>query len=334
MTEQSITDYAWWNEALRRKAAGYGNRDLGPVSDGFPECGFYRLRRKGETPAAVAIFLVDGEQVANETRREGARRVDDVNAIWTWVAKDPVPYETYQAFVETGRWPDMDEAVAEQVENRGIGDNQPPDEAATLADQIESAKAGIEAYVKIGDDETLAKAQSLRARLNELAGLATKHHKAEKEPHLKAGRDVDAKWLPLAKDAKAAADTVRARMDAYETAKFKREQEERRKAEEARAAAERAVREAEAAGAPPTAPAPEPQPAPAPAQASTIKGGYGRAATVRVVRIARVVDWDAAIAAFRESEALRAIVQNLAQRSVDAGQPVPGVEVDEERRVA
>jgi hypothetical protein len=339
MNDQDPKHFEWWYNAVARVQAGYGNRDLGPVHDGFPECGFYRLKRKGQIAAAVAIYYDQGKLVGRETHAgdDEPRPLDKegIEAIWTWVAKDPIPHELYRAFIETGRWPDMDEAVAAQVEAPGIGHNEPPDELEAIKDQIESAKASIASYEKIGDDETLAKAQSLRSRLLELSREADKKREALKRPHFEAGKAVDASWQPLVKDAKAAADTVRARMDVYETAKFKREQEERRKAEEARAAAEKAAREAEAAGAPPTAPEPEPQPAPAPAQASTIKGGYGRAATAKTVTvITEVTDWPALVAAFNDHPQVKDLVLTLAQRAVRDGADVPGVKTDQERKVA
>lgn len=319
----SDTDYSWWANAIA------GN--VGPVSDGFPECGFYRRRQKDKTFCAVAIWRDgNGDIVARETAGNH-HRLQDANDIWTWVAKHPISEELYRAYCDTGTWPDMDPAVAAQVE-RGIGDNAPPDEIDALADQIESAKASIASYKTIGDDETLAKAQSLRARLNELSREADKKREAEKRPHFEAGKVVDTKWQPLVKGAKEAADTVAKAMNAYETAKLKRRREEERKAEEARAAAERAAREAEAAGAPPTAPEPQPAPAPAPG-VTQIRGAYGKAASVRTVWIADIEDQDKVYAAFRDRPEVQALIQKLAQQAIDAGQTVPGVSAHEERKV-
>ena len=79
---------------------------------------------------------------------------------------------------------------------------------------------------------------------------------------------------------------------------------------------------------------PPPVAAPAPAPAAPIKGAYGRAASVRVVRIATVVDQDRLYAAIRDNSELKAAMQRIAQAIVNGGETVAGVEITEERRVA
>lgn len=320
------TDYTWWSNALA------GN--VGPISDGYPECGFYRRKQKDKTFCAVAIWRnADGELVAVETRGNSAHPVDAQDT-WTWVAKYPIPEALYRAYCDTGRWPDMDKAVAEQVE-RGIGDNMPPDDVETLADQIESAKAGIAAYETIGDDETLAKAQSLRSRLLELSRTADKKRDEIKRPHLDACKTIDGTWMPLVKDAKAAADIVLKRMNDWENEKLRRERDAQRKADEERRAAEEAARAAEAEGAPAPAPEPEPAPQPAPAPAAPIRGAYGRAASVKLVKVVtNITDIDALLSFLRMHPEMTELARRLAQRAVDKGHDVPGVEVEEQRKVA
>lgn len=299
-------NYDYWRAVLA------GERP--PVHEDQPQLGYYRTKGgKGRMPEPVAIFEQDDELVA--LRGDSAV---DAGEIWTWVCQNAITYETYQAVAERGEpWPDMDQAVASQV-----GHNNPPaDASATIQEQIEAAKAGIVDYAKITDDEMSAKAQSLRSRLLELKGQAEKAHKAEKEPHLKAGRDVDAKWLPAAKDAGDAAGKIRSAMDAWENEKLRVEGERLRKL-----AAEQ--RKAEEAGRPAPAPvAPVEPPAP-------IKGAYGRAASVRTVKIATVVDQDALYALLRDNAEVKALLAKLAQKAVDAGATPAGVTVEEVRKVA
>lgn len=274
-----------------------------PIHEDSPQIGYYRTKGgKGRVPEPVAIYE-DGDQLI--ALRGNA--VVDAGEIWTWVCQRPISYETYQAVAERGEpWPDMDATVAAQ-----IGDNNPPtDEAELLREQIAAAKAGVSEYAKISDDETAAKAQSLRSRLLELKGQAEKAHKAEKDPHLKAGREVDAKWLPVAKDAAGAADAVRTAITAWENQKLKIE------------------RERQAAMAKTNTPAPAPEPAP------PIKGAYGRAAGVRVVKVATVVDQDALYVLLRDNGEVKALFAKLAQKIVDAGGEAPGVTVEEMRKVA
>lgn len=308
-TAASISESPWayWQAVMAGKEM--------PVHEGQPQIGYYRTKGgKGRVPEPVAIFEHEGAIVALKSNNPV-----DANEVWTWVCTSPISYETYCAVAERGeKWPDLDEAVAAQ-----IGHNNPPnDEAEMLREQVEAAKAGAAEYTKIHDDEMAARAQSLRARLLELKATIEKAHKAAKEPHLKAGRDVDAKWLPVAREAEGAANGVRTALTAFENEKMRAAREAQQKAEaEARRAAE--------AGRPvPVAPPVEAAPA------APIKGAYGKAASVRTIKVATVTDQDALYIALRDNPDVKALLQKLAQKVVDAGATPPGVSIDEQRKVA
>lgn len=296
-------DYAYWRDALTGK--------FGPIHDGDPQPGFYRLRRRGQVDQPVAIWRdMDGICCAVSGRE------DDASELWTFVADKPITEAVYRAVVAGEPWPDIAPSVA------ALTNSESADPADILRDQIEACKADIAGFTTITDDTQQAAAQSLRSRLLELSREADKTREKLKAPHHEAGKAVDAKWQPLVKDAKAAADKVAAAMGAWETEKARVAAEARRKAEdEARKAAE--------ANAPPP-----PVAAPAPAPAAPIKGAYGRAASVRVVRIATVVDQDQLYAAIRDNSELKATMQRIAQAIVNGGETVAGVEITEERRVA
>lgn len=282
-------DYAYWRDALTGK--------FGPIHDGDPQPGFYRLRRRGQIDQPVAIWRdLDGIYCAVSGRE------DDASEIWTFVADKPIAEAVYRAVVAGEPWPDIAPSVAAMTNSKSA------DPADILRDQIEACKADIAGFTTITDDTQQAAAQSLRSRLLELSREADKTREKLKAPHHEAGKAVDAKWQPLVKDAKAAADKVAAAMGAWET-------------EKARVAAEA------------NAPSP-PVAAPAPAPAAPIKGAYGRAASVRVVRIATVVDQDRLYAAIRDNSELKAAMQRIAQAIVNGGETVAGVEITEERRVA
>jgi hypothetical protein len=189
-----------------------------------------------------------------------------------------------------------------------------------LKDQIATAKAGVSAYAKIGDDQTAAKAQTLRSRLLELARDADKHREELKKPHLEAGKAVDAEWQPIVKEAKAGADEIAKALSVYLTAKAKVEAEEQRKVQDA---TPRGVN------------VPTPQPAPQPTQ---IKGGHGRAAAVKVVNVVtEVTDWDALYQFFKGHSELNSCLMKLAQRAVDKGfstLDIPGIKIEQQRKVA
>ena len=282
-------DYAYWRDALTGK--------FGPIHDGDPQPGFYRLRRRGQIDQPVAIWRdLDGIYCAVSGRE------DDASEIWTFVADKPIAEAVYRAVVAGEPWPDIAPSVAAMTNSKSA------DPADILRDQIEACKADIAGFTTITDDTQQAAAQSLRSRLLELSREADKTREKLKAPHHEAGKAVDAKWQPLVKDAKAAADKVAAAMGAWET-------------EKARVAAEA------------NAPSP-PVAAPAPAPAAPIKGAYGRASSVRVVRIATVVDQDQLYAAIRDNSELKAAMQRIAQAIVNGGETVAGVEITEERRVA
>lgn len=323
-----MTDYTYWQNALA------GN--FGPVHDGDPQPGFYRKRTgKAAGYVPVAIWEQNGKMLALVDGKEA-----DAAEIWTFVCQSPILEEWYRARMSGQPWPDESAAVTASLAPPPSGHNNPPtDDAEILKGQIDAASAGAAEYGDIRDDETASKAQSLRSRLLELSGDADKKREALKKPFFEAGKAVDAKFQPLVKAAKAAADTIRDALGAHETRKARAAEELRRKDEEdARKAAEEAARlaaKAEKAGKPIPAPAPAPPPPePAPAPALAIRGAYGRGASVKVVKIAIVVDQDAAYGYLKTQPDLAAVIQKLAQKAVDAGLSVPGVTIEEQRKVS
>lgn len=307
--------YDWYFAALANPA------EIGkslPVHDGDARPGFYRKRRFKNGPFdPVAIWPAeDGALIAKV-----GQKLDDPAEIWTFVCRNPVSEAAYRKAEAGEGWGD---------EAPGIGHNAAPaDDFDALADQIESAKACLPQFASIKDEEHQAQAQSARARLNELSRDADKKRTAEKAPHLEASKAVDTKWQPLVKSAKAGADDIAKAMSAYETEKARKVAEERRQADEA---AEKARRYAEAQGkqaveTPRAGPSPEPV-------STTIRGGYGRAASVKVVKVVTVIDQDAAYQAMKTHPELVRLIAQLAQRAVDAGHEIAGVTIEEERKVA
>lgn len=329
------TDYTFWQRALS------GDRDQN-IDLNQPQCGFWRRWvRDTENPkvkrgVAVAIWKDgDGQLRCVETLHGKAKPGDHDRAVavWPWCA-EPISEDTYRAVAERGEnWPDQDATVAEQI---APGHNNPPeDPAELLKEQIENAEKGVDAYATIESDEALKQAQSLRARLLELRGEADKTREAEKRPHLEASKAVDAKWMPLVKAAKAAADRVSGYITDALNAIARREAEERRLAEAERLRQEQEARERDATlNAPDAPPAAAPEPAPS-AVPTQIKGAYGRAASVKIVQVVtEVTDYDALYQHFKGDDDVKALLKTKAQRAVTAGYQVPGVTVEDQRRVA
>lgn len=307
-----MTDnWSWWRAALANP------HEIGsslPVHIDDPRQGFYRVRlNKAQPYEPVAIWEQDGVMVG----RRGDNDVDP-NTLWLRACMNPVSHEDYLAALDGKGWPDDDETVKAQ-----IGDNSAGlDDAEALSDQIEAALAGMKAYETIEDDATAAKALSLRNRLNELSNQADKIRVEEKEPHLTAGKAVDAKWQPLVKKAKAGADTVRSAIGKYETAKL---------AEARRKQAEEAARAVEANA---SAQQPEEPNATVEPSAGQIRPTYGKAASVSVVKtIKQVTDWQALSAYLSTHRDVQALMMQIANRLVANGHDVPGVETMEEAKV-
>jgi len=337
MTAQSIGALAlkivgpwgWWQAALKNPAAI--GKTL-PVHENEPQQGYYRTRFKDSPWQPVAIFYPEGSKELVAYRNGREVRPDE---IWTFACRNPVSYQAYNDALEGKGWPDDDKTVAAQVTAPApsIGDNSATvDEAEALKDQIAAALAGMDAYSKIADDATAAKALSLRNRLNELSGQADKIRTKEKEPFLEGGKAVDAKWQPLVKSAKAGADKVRDAIGSWETQKLQEQRKREWEAEQARLASEKAAREQQGETAVIDAPKTETVAEAAP---TAIKATYGKSASVQVKKIvADVTDYAALYAYMAGREEVQTLLRQLAQRALDAGRTnIPGITVEEKAAV-
>jgi hypothetical protein len=322
-----MTDaWHWWSQAIETP------KEIGKsllMSPDHPEQGFYRTKRKNGAWEPVAIWkwvaLRSGQPVKEK----------EIGELWNWCGRYPISSEEYDARLD-GTWAGDDPVVASMIgHNAG-------DDLEMLRDQIEAARQGAEAYVHIESDEQAAKAQSLRARLNELAGEADKRREALKRPHLEAGKAIDQEWMPLVKDAKAVADMVRRFISDFETVKLRerrRIEEERQRVEQERLREEERVWEearlaAEQGRQAVVPPAPPPLP-PLPPIETTIKGSYGRAATVGTERVVTAItDQDALYKYLRGHEFLIACLLDLAKKAVRAGDNPPGVTIEEKARIS
>lgn len=315
----AVNVWHWWQEACAGR--------IGPMHEGQPEQGFYRTRFKGGKWEPVAIWFEGGEWKA----RRG-ERMSDAADTWNFCRTHPIGYDDYLAAMEGKPFPDEDPTVAAQVAS--VGHNSGAvDEAEELADQIEAAKKGAGEYAKITSDEQSAKALSLRNRLNELSNQADKRREALKKPHFEAGKAIDAKFQPLVKGAKAAADSIRDAMGTWETAKLQEQRKREREAETARLAAEAAARAAQPVEVPaPADPAPVASVETAPAP---IKPTYGKAASVQVkIVLDEVTDWTALYTYMANRPEVQDLLRQLAQKALDAGRAnIPGITTTEKAAV-
>jgi hypothetical protein len=326
-------DMAWryWEQALENPKA-LGKEFFAYPDD--PQVGFYKARYEDRPWESVAIFWHEGKLIG--LRGGEPVKAAHMGTLWNWCCRNPISEEEYKARL-AGTWAGDDPVVVSMIgHNAG-------DDLEMLRDQIAAAEAGADAYRGINSDEQAGRAQSLRARLNELAGEADKRREALKKPHFEAGKAIDKDWMPLVKSAKAIADWIKEEITAYETLKLRerrRLEEERQRLEQERLREEERVaeniRRAEEAGRPVVVPpAPPPLPPLPPAPDTKLKGSYGRAASVTTEKVVTAVgDWDALFGFLRDHPELQKLMRDLAQRLVKAGHDVPGVTIQERARIS
>lgn len=323
-----------------------------PTYETEPDQGFYRAAITQKTLGgatqkigwrAVAYFydagelycVVDGGYVSRD------RAID----MWLWCVKHPITEEQYRAVADRGEpWFDAPQtgvappnkpAVAPSAAVAEIGHNQPPaetvvDPLAELRETIANAVGSVKG-IKVTTDDEAKQAQGSRARLLELSGDADKRRVKEKQPHLDASREVDAKYMPLVTAAKDAADVLRKELSVHETSKLVQQRKAERLAVAAAAAAADAAEKARRQHKPiPQAPAPPP---PAPERSSSLKGGYGKAASIQTIKFATIENWQITIAHYAADAQIRARVQQLADADAKAGIAIPGAKIDEKADV-
>jgi hypothetical protein len=319
------------------------------IIENEPLSGYYRCAAVKDGPLLPVAIWRDGGQLCVLRSGEAVA----LERVWPYCVWNPISYDWYELVMEQGgTWPDAApeatvQALPAEVSREVIGGNNPPDdedEAASIKNKIEQAKGVAETlYANIATQEEADAAQAMRSRLLALSGEADKKRETEKRPHFEKAKAVDTKWQPIVKMGKDTADWIRGKLSEFVTAQARKEAEQRR-IEEVRLAEEQAREEAERAAADPQWDAgeqpgperivePEP-PAPAAPTATTIKGATGRAATIRVIKLAKVVDYDKAYAHLKAIPEIKQAIDKVAQRMITAGHDVPGVEVDERRDVA
>jgi hypothetical protein len=292
--------YAYWYAALEGQFAA--------VTETEPQCGFYRVKSAGDFWLPVAIFLEQDMLWAMVGKEEASAAEGHVRATWLRCAMHPVTENMYRHAVKTGTWPG--DAPAE----RGIGDNNPPEGYAELAVMLAGQASEMRGWLQdrtITSQEDADRCERWANDFLKLKKQAEAEHKVEKEPHLKAGREVDAKYKPLIDLASKCARALKEAATTYLLA---------RQAEKRAAAAQMIARG-------------DPAPARFETRATT-SGSSGRKLALRTHKFAEIQDWDAAIAFFKDNPELREVVQRLADKCAQVGAPVPGVTFKEEQRAA
>ena len=231
----------------------------------------------------------------------------------------------------------------------GPGHNLPPIEEIRQRtdDLIAATDAWVQKVPEIGDEEQAGKASDLLDQLRKEHAAAKAEHKVEKQPHLDAGRLVDAAYKPITERLKKAGEAINALLTPWEQKKRAAADEARRKAEEKAKAeqeeADRIVREAK------KAPSIDAQIAAEEAQEraeaaqkeaekdhySGTKGEFGKTVALRTTYRGEIADWDAALTFYSTDPLVSEAVAKAIARDIRGGKRViPGVRIIQEQKAA
>lgn len=228
--------------------------------------------------------------------------------------------------------------------------NLPSDPFEALMLEIEDKTESADAWLIVNEGKAKTKkdadrARNMEAEIHALLKRADDMHKAEKEPHLKAGQAVDKKFSfrkdmePMKKRLKAAwgfyAAEEERRLRAEAEAKAA-EERKRVEAERARIEAEqRKLMEENPVAALTQEPPPMPEmPAAAPEVKVNVGGGVGSRGGLTTVWLAEITDWQAAAAFYADNSLVRDAVERVANAHAKRDKEnaeAPGVAFKSER---
>lgn len=313
------------------------------TTPGYPHSGFYRgraLDRAKNTTVNEAIAIWRDEAGSLFFKSSVGRIVTDpdrIDEIFSRVCRKPITRELFMSVCEGGLFPDELEQAEEPA--RGIGDNlasMAPHEAmsAEITDLLERFQAWLKTLPNgIENDDQDGKAANYAKEIAALGKKADETHKAEKAPHLEAGRAVDQAWKPVVAKADHAKKTILAPTTEYRRKRAAAEEKARqaelaRLREESERAHAEAVAQA-AASAEPVAPPPRPAPVALPPKRAT------GLRTVKVVEIDDLPALAAQLAALpNPPEDFVDACRKAARKMLDAGAEAKGARLIEEQRAA
>lgn len=335
--------YTRWRAALGGAKLDMGER-------GNPPAGFFRRNAGKRGWEAFAVWYQDGavfceRNMFGDGSNMDADKIDEMFASEVYA----VPHAVYTSVMEGNDWPIEHTARLTLKEvAAGIGMTEELGKAKTGSASI----LGANERAVIGDNSSKAAPHELLlARINDLVSdrktwlsgiggaIATQEqadraaafaeafgalekeaveaHRVAKEPHLKAGREVDKTWKPIGDLADEAKRAAKALLTPY----LKKQQDDAREA--ARKAAAEAAERQEPALVEPIKP-------------RAINGGRG--VTLRTVRSAAVTDLPK-LAAYLAGMANPApdfveVCRKLAEKALKANIDVPGAEMVEKQEAA
>lgn len=224
-----------------------------------------------------------------------------------------------------------------------LGHNNPPQEFARVDSLVETADRWKEERKVIETDEIADKAAAFLNQLRDEAKEIEKTRKAEKQPHIDAGKAVDAKFKTQVERLTASANIIKGILTPYLEKKEAERQEAERKAQAEALAAQKAADEAAkkakgidaeiaaAAAADNAAQMQKDAHQIATSRVGVSSSMGGRAVSLRTVKTGEIVDQSKVYRKFKNAPSVIEALQKLVNAEVRAGRTVPGVKVIEER---
>lgn len=264
--------YQYWNRCHKGEATEehllptlYAQRDGEPASLENPQPGLWQISVQGgyengkKRPKRFALMQLwlaepgDTERKAVHVWRPGLTIVGDIDGepaseariASHWLGHKFITKKTKEFYFLNGcRWPE-DPPVVTAASAPALGDAAPPpahnsNDLATFegmrAQLLSECRDALEHFEKapIATKQNADMCENWRTRIAKLAKQADEMRVVEKQPHLDACREVDAKWGVLAEAAKKATAFLKALVDRFDAA----ERDRLRKAAAAKARAE------------------------------------------------------------------------------------------------
>ncbi|MEZ2220726.1 hypothetical protein [Rhizobium sp. RCC_161_2] len=348
MSHAAENVWAWWSNALAGK--------LGPMHDGQPEWGFYRVRDGKNGPWLPVAIWQDEDGVFVATRN-GAE-VKHPEDIWTWCCRHPVTEEAFDAATAGNGW--ADDAPTNALAPKDH--NQPSDPFEALTEEFAGEKELAAAFLKtkITTQDQADRAAVWSKRLAGIAKKATDLHKVAKQPSLDEGRRIDDKWRDLKEGPADLSKQLKRHMDAFLQEEQRKENERQaaaraeadriqREADEARISAEKAMAKKVADGIADghaikehndriaAAERLEQLAADAERDAQARNAAAGRTGArvaLRTFVSAEITDFDKLLMALKDRSEIREVVETLANRAARSGVELVGMAIRSEQRAA
>lgn len=274
-----------------------------------PDYGFYRVRTRDKTSWRTVAYWWD--ERTGELRCQLAGIDIDQNRaceLWPFASENPISEELFLSVTGGEPWPDQNAVVAGH--NRAPVDN----DLAAIRDRIEDLAREAERMIAAGAAPSQAlcdQASDVANTLGELEKKADQQRAGEKEPHLRASREVDAKWKPLIERA----TDIKRRIKLIVVTPFLRKQDEENKQKLA----------AEIAKGTPVEALP---------QTRTTAGSSKRSTALRTQKQAEITDYRALHAHLADHPEVKDAVQRIANASARAGVTLPGMKIVETKVAA